>query len=119
MNDALNGRQPCIWRGKDPHQDLKSLGDAIVKVGVIFEQNGQLVYLNTGKPASVNGPALREIISKNVVVPQLVNRDGSWSVNYEPFIANNAVVFALLNPENKESGLIGRVPPATPGRGCS
>jgi hypothetical protein len=77
------------------------------------------MWLNgEGQLIPAAGPVVREVIKRRVVVPQLVNRDGRWVLEYVPFVVNDKFLRLLLTAERKQDGsLLARVPPVTPGRG--
>ena len=111
----FNGRQICIWRGRDPYEDLNSLADAIAQTGEVFDHNGQLVWLNAGSLIPVSGAVLRGIIGRRVVTRRLVNHgtpaEPNWVCEYLPFVPNEMALRMLLNAENpKEGSLLARAP---------
>jgi hypothetical protein len=116
----FNGRQICIWRGRDPYEDLNSLADAIAQTGEVFDHNGQLVWLNAGSLIPVSGAVLRGIIGRRVVTRRLVNHgtpaEPNWVCEYLPFVPPNAALRCLLG-ENPKEVCSRAFPPATPGRG--
>jgi hypothetical protein len=115
MDDQLNGRQICVWRGKDPFEDLNSLADAVAATGELFDHGGVVVWLSPeGQLVPAGGPVLQEIIGRRLVIVQVVNRDGRWVREYVPFVASGAMLRTLLNAESKKEGsLILRLPPTT------
>lgn len=121
MSDALSGRIVCIWRAHDPCEDVCNLADAAAATRELFDRAGELVWLNgEGRLIPASGPVVREVIKRRVVVPQIVNRDGRLVLEYIAFVVNDGFLKLLLTAERRQDGsLISRVPPVTPGRGCS
>ena len=79
-----------------------------------------MIWLSEGKLVSVSGAVLREFITKHIVTMRLTNRDGNWVREFSPLVPRpNAALKYLLGENPKEGSLLARVPPTTPGRGCS
>ena len=69
----------------------------------IYNHTGVLVWLKDGKLIQVAGATLREIIQQ-VVTPQLVNNNGSWTCDHLPFVAPDQAVRTMLTAEDKKDG---------------
>ena len=66
------------------------------------------------------GAVAREFIAQHVVTVRLVKNEQKWARQYSLFVPTDTALKMLLSAETaKEGSLIARVPPATPGRGCS
>src|SRR5262249_34732386 len=66
---------------------------------------------------------LRKFITRHIVTLRLMNNgttnEPNWTCEFLPFVPPNAALRCLLGENPKEGSLLTRVPPATPGRGCS
>jgi hypothetical protein len=89
MNKASpDGRRIFLWHGRNSVDDANRLADAIAEAAAeeLFELNGQLVWLNNGRPVPVRMDALREIIARHIASVRLVRHvDGSWGCEHFSF----------------------------------
>jgi hypothetical protein len=119
MENTLDGRRMFEWHAQGPRdygqweKDVNGLADAIAATAPIFNHNGGLVWLKDGKLIPVALVMLNEIIREHIVTPRLVNRDGTWTCEYLPFIAPDAAVRTMLTAEARKDGsLLARAPRA-------
>jgi len=106
------------WTAQSPRdvrqwaEDLNNLADAIIDVAEICNQRGSLVWVNaTDDVVPFAGPALRTIIEKSIVIPQLVNSKSQ----FVPFTPGDGIIKTLLIAEDRNEGsLIARAPKLNP-----
>jgi hypothetical protein len=86
MNSELNGRRVHHWRGQDPKADIAALADAIGSIEGLCNFNGGIALLDgNGGLSPINFAGFCDLLDRHICEARVVNRDGTWRMEYRPF----------------------------------
>ena len=91
--------------GRDPLDDTIILADAVAGSNAdLLNDGGTPVWIHAGQRIPIAMEVLREIIAKFIVTARPVERDGKWTVLFEPVVPENRALQLMLTADNKSNG---------------